>query len=106
MIESVDENDAANKRVVYVDENIEREASDDMVVYEKVSSQQETPNHAQVVNDYPHGEIINAESGENIINFSQFMVDHELNEKSTAVTNTSFSLSPRLIINSDYVMST
>ena len=108
-IESSDENDVKNKEVAI----IEGLPSDEMVVYEVVLEYQGVPNPIQVLNDYPHifiklcdGEIINAESGEMILNLSQFMVDNKSNEKNASASNTSMPLSSQLIIDSDNVMST
>ena len=59
--------------------------------------QQVVSNPTQILNKYPHiiiklcaCEIINAKSGESILSLSQFMVDNELNEKSTLASNPSF----------------
>ena len=106
IIRALDEYDSPNKEIVAdVPEEIEE--------YEMVSDDRGEPRTSEVLHQYPHiiiklcdGEIINAVRGEKIINISQFMVDHEVNENVTSVINSSFSLSPRLIINNVYIMST
>ena len=86
-----------------------------MVVYEVVSECQGVQNPTQALNNYQHifikkcdGEIINAENGERIINLSQFMKFNELNEiqPNTTEPDPRSQLSPKLVIDSDCVMST
>ena len=111
MIESSDENDNVNKEDIYVVESTEEDESNEMVIYEVVSGHQETQNHTLLLHKYPHiliqlcdSEIINVESGESILNLSQFMVDNELHKKGTSVSTPSFPPSPQLIMDSSGVL--
>ena len=77
-----------------------------------MSEYREVPNKNEVLHHYPHiaiklcdGEIINAESGERIINLSQFMVTHNLDVMDPIELDHQSQLSQQLVIDSNYLVS-
>ena len=109
LIDSSEEKDVAHQDVIGTTRSTKELLFDDMVVHEITSVYQEVSKLTQILYKYPNiiiklcdGEIINADSGESILSLSQFMVDNELNEKSTVASNPSFPPSPQLIVDSEY----